>query len=72
LDEKLYEKYDPAVLSGGNLDFDHSVEYVYITFRSMIAKDIALHLFKNGRTNKVDNLKFDEHFFKITTPTSPS
>jgi hypothetical protein len=72
LDEKLYERYDPGVLSGGNSDSDHSIEFVYITFRSMIAKEKAFQLFKNAKAMKSEHMQFDNHYLKIITPTSPS
>jgi hypothetical protein len=50
MDDKLYTKFDPLSLEAGvALDSDHTVEFVYITFRSMIAKEKAVSMFKSAK-----------------------
>lgn len=50
IDEKLYEKYEITDTNGRHTS-DYSIEYAYVTFRSMVAKEKAMQVFEYAELN---------------------
>lgn len=70
-DEKLYEKWEMTE-SNGRTTSDCSIEYVYVTFRSMAAKEEAVKIFEFAEDDKASSKMFLDNYLTVETPTSPS
>lgn len=76
IDEKLYEKWE-ITDTNGRSKTDYSVEYAYVTFRSMLAKQKAMQVFEYAEMNSAkyksnEEKKFFGRWLAVTTPTAPS
>ena len=76
IDEKLYEKWEITDTNGRSKS-DYSIEYAYVTFRSMIAKQKAMQVFEYAEMNAArhpqnEEKKFFGRWLTVVTPTAPS